>query len=1019
MFLKFVSALVVSASLMWAQADANKGQIVGTVTDPQQGVITGANVRIENLATSAVRELSTDGAGAFRAVLLDPGRYRVRVEAAGFAPAQVDEVNLSVGATINLSVSLQVAGVVETIVVTAPAIDTQTVALTTTVNLNAIQNLPINGRRFTDFAALTPAVQIDPTRGSISFAGQRGINGNVMVDGADYNNPFFGGMRGGERSGFVPTVPQSSVEEFQAITTGYAAEYGRSTGGMLNVITRGGTNQVRGEAFYQIRHKETGWKTPFNTQNLETLQQWGGSVGGPAIRDRLFWLASAERQTSKSPREILFPALTGVTPTAATAEAFNFYKSLEERIFSTNDAVATLGRLDYQFRNASRLTARFNFSDAVAENAITTGAPLPAIDNRARSGTGAEKDRIYTGVAQWSWILGPTMANDLRFSSTYELRPRTSNSAVANVSNQIGNFGARNFLPTTQDDQRTQIADSFTINWNRHTVKLGLDYNYLTTSQLFGFNQFGSFNFTTTAIPTLLQAMSVSPGRNRFDDPTVQYRLQIGNRLAAFNMQQLAFFAQDFYRVNPYLQLNYGVRWDGQWNPDPLANNLAITAPVQDARYPVNNRFDPVRLPDALNQWMPRFGFALTPRPNSNRTVIRGHAGLFYASTPMLLFAASTNNFRNPPGDVSFFIPGGAGQPTVYQVFNAAGINLNNFTLDKLPTPDVNQLIAAYARLTGTTPNPFLGASVTGTANDYRNPRAFQMGLGAEHEITSNWVAGIQANYINTVHLQRNRDYNLPFPTVRLADGRPVFNRANRPVPSLGQILVRESSARSMYRGVTFTSRYNARRVQFNVQYTVSGTFSDDDNERDATTIYYDNAFNLRNEYGYSSLDSRHQVTGFAVIRLPWNIELAPTYRFNSGRPIDPRAGSDLNGDASGGTVDRAYRAVGTPFKRNSFRNRDFNAVDLRFLKSFVVRDRYRVQFSTEMFNLLNNDNVIFGAPGNVNNLIYGPGITATGAVEAPRATFMRLKLADGSYDRNNSQVGTPFQAQFGLRLIF
>jgi hypothetical protein len=252
----------------------------------------------------------------------------------------------------------------------------------------------------------------------------------------------------------------------------------------------------------------------------------------------------------------------------------------------------------------------------------------------------------------------------------------------------------------------------------------------------------------------------------------------------------------------------------------------------------------------------------------------------------MLLFAASTNNFRNPPGDVSFFIPGGAGQPTVYQVFNAAGINLNNFTLDKLPTPDVNQLIAAYARLTGTTPNPFLGASVTGTANDYRNPRAFQMGLGAEHEITSNWVAGIQANYINTVHLQRNRDYNLPFPTVRLADGRPVFNRANRPVPSLGQILVRESSARSMYRGVTFTSRYNARRVQFNVQYTVSGTFSDDDNERDATTIYYDNAFNLRNEYGYSSLDSRHQVTGFAVIRLPWNIELAPTYRFNSGRPI-------------------------------------------------------------------------------------------------------------------------------------
>src|SRR5205823_12889194 len=132
-------------------------------------------------------------------------------------------------------------------------------------------------------------VQIDPARGSISFAGQRGINGNVMVDGTDYNNPFFGGTRGGERSGFVPTVPQSSLEEFQVVTTGYAAEYGRSTGGVLNAVSKSGTNAIHGEAFYQIRHKETGLQTPFKSQNLETLQQFGGGAGGALIKDKLLY----------------------------------------------------------------------------------------------------------------------------------------------------------------------------------------------------------------------------------------------------------------------------------------------------------------------------------------------------------------------------------------------------------------------------------------------------------------------------------------------------------------------------------------------------------------------------------------------------------------------------------------------------------------------------------------------------------------------------------------------------------
>src|SRR5262249_43823493 len=147
---------------------------------------------------------------------------------------------------------------------------------------------------------------------------------------------------------------------------------------------------------------------------------------------------------------------------------------------------------------------------------------------------------------------------------------------------------------------------------------------------------------------------------------------------------------------------------------------------------------------------------------------------------------------------------------------------------------------------------------------------------------------------------ERNRDYNLPFPTLRSADGREVFNRANRPLPQYGQITIRESSARSMYRGASFSTRYTAGRFQVGAQYTVAQTYSDDDNERDATTFYYDNPFNLKAEYGYSNLDIRNQFAAYTVYNLPWwGIELSATARATSGQPIDPIAGADLNGDAS------------------------------------------------------------------------------------------------------------------------
>ena len=1009
-------ALLLALPLLFAQADANKGQIVGTVYDQNQAVVPGATVKIKNVETGLTRELTTNDVGQYRAVLLDPGRYDVTVTKSGFAANTMAGVVLNVGSTANLDVTLQVGATAQTIEVGETMVRLTEPAPSTIVNTAAIRDLPINGRRFQDFALMTPTIQTDYDRGQLSFVAQRGINSNVMVDGTDYNQPFFGGIRGGERSNFIFTVPQSAIQEFQVVTTGYSAEYGRSTGGVLNAITKSGTNSVHGDAFYQLRHKELGLLTPFNKQVLETQHQFGGSAGGPIKHDKLFWFAAIERQVSKTPRQVVFGPLASIAPSANTQEAHSFYKSLEQGFHSTNNGTALTGRGDYQFAGGHRLSLRYNFSDAAAENAASVGDPTQTLTNNSIATNGTEKDRTHSGVAQLTSILSPSVANDLRFSGSYELRPRTSNSDLAGVTNTIGSLGARNFLPNTQNDHRFQINDGLSMTRGGHTFKFGVDYNYLTAAQLFGFNQFGVFNFTTSNVNTILDIMSTGGTiANRFDDPSVQYNRAIGNLAAAMNMHQFAFYAQDSWRVTSRFTLDYGLRWEGQWNPQPEATNTDVINKVKGFTFPNGMQLDPTVIKNNLNQVMPRLGFAWTPFRESSRTVVRGHAGLFYAATPLILFAGAENNFRLPPGDVSITLPRTGS--TVYKDLLAIGIDLNKFTLDKLPVLTIDQVQKAASGGSGQV-DPFRNARFTANAPDYQNPRAFQAGLGAEHEIAHNLVAGVQFNYVNTVHLQRNRDWNLGLPTIRATDGRPIVNRSPRPISTIDRITVRETNARSMYRGMTLSTRYQRGRVQLGAFYTLSEAFSDDDNERNASGLFYSDPFNLRREYGYSIMDRRHQFAGNALVRMPWGIELSTIVKALSGRPMDPSTGSDLNndGNSGSGSGDRAYKAVGVPFERDSFRNRPFADVDLRFLKSFKFSETRQLQFSCEMFNLFDAANVYYTGQ----DLNYGPGIDpATGAVVAPLATFQRLKLPNGDYDPTNNQLGTPFQAQFGLRFIF
>src|SRR6185295_8115375 len=244
--------VLVALSMGWgaipalAQSQASTGQIAGIVTDNQGAAIPNATVKATNDATGISNTATSGDDGLYRIVSLQPGIYTVTADAKGFVTSTVRSVEVLVGRTQDVKIGMGVSGVQETVNVTAGAIQVQTTRSEADSILNdkAIENLPINGRRFQDFATLTPSVQVDPSRGQLSISGQRGINANVNVDGVDYNQPFFGGIRGGERSNSAFTIPQESIKEFQVVPAGYSAEFGRSTGGIVNAVTKSGSNSI-------------------------------------------------------------------------------------------------------------------------------------------------------------------------------------------------------------------------------------------------------------------------------------------------------------------------------------------------------------------------------------------------------------------------------------------------------------------------------------------------------------------------------------------------------------------------------------------------------------------------------------------------------------------------------------------------------------------------------------------------------------------------------------------------------
>ncbi|MGI8884287.1 MAG: TonB-dependent receptor plug domain-containing protein [Pyrinomonadaceae bacterium] len=760
---------------------------------------------------------------------------------------------------------------------------------------------------------MTPGVSIvqGPEGDEITINGQKGIQNNFSIDGADANNPFFGEQRGGQRPAF--TISLESIKEFQVIPVGASAEFGRSSGGFINAVTKSGTNEFSGSAFVFFRNQRLSSQNPDAVAaNLPTEDfrnyQFGGNVGGPIKKDRAFFFVAYERNDGNSSKP------NRIDPRLVNIFATRFGSPGEQGIINrTNIADVLLGKLDFQVNQNNLLTVRHNFSRAEQVNG-TFDVPTWGV-----SANGRETNKSNSFITQLVTNISPTLLNEFRFQYAKEDRPRfydgpdLPDTTIGTFDGSLSyRFGRPFFLPVPSDDVRLQLTDNFTVIRGNHTVKFGADINRVRISQTFiGFAR-GRYIF---AAPTIDQAIQgFTDYINGVSAGGLALYLQfapIGNRTVeeagtqSFVQFEPGVYVQDNWQVRQNLTLNLGLRWEGQFQSD------AITPP-QDTRYGqfLNDPRFPSdgKIPDSTDGWQPRAGLSYSPG-DDGKTAIRLGAGLYFARIPGLIVAGP----RNTDGVI------------------AGNIFFANFLC---PTVAVCPRFPGVVPTAGFTPfNP--GVAVF--ARDFKNPRTFQFSASVEREIVKNLSFLVAYNYARTTNLTVFVNRNDP----RLYNGAAIFERPNG--SGVGEIRSTESFGKSLYQGLTFTANKRfSDRFQFQANYLLSVDKSTDDNERDPFSFRYADPRDFDAEYNFSDRDQRHRFNAFATFQLPYDISISPIVQYRSAQPT-----SVLNR----GTFPNLI-------KRNTLRlDNAFFTFDVRTSKIFKFTERISLEAIFEAFNIFNNRN--------------------------------------------------------------
>ncbi len=993
-FSLLLAASLFIPSLLHAQAQATTGVLRGTTTD-SSGRPISAVVTLRNTETNFTRSIKSTEQGVFVATLVPLGNYQVTARAVGYIPANRSNLAVNVGQTVEVPLVMaraatELAGVT---VLGQATIEATKSAQATRLPAPVISALPNNGRNYLNLTLLTPNVAVTqgPDGDVISVGGQRGIHNNVSVDGADFNNPFFGEQRGGQRPPF--TFNLDAVREMVVVSQGANAEFGRSSGGFVNVITKSGTNEMHGTLHYF--GKDGALSSDATHANLTlkpdfSQHQFGATLGGPIVKDKFFYFVAYDQQAYtevKQKNRPSSPALDSLKTFLGTA----FGGALSDDfgpIQRTNDAQVAFVKLDWRINPINIASLKYNYTNSRQKNGTFD------VDTWARSANATEKD--YSNAINGSLVtnLTESIDNEFRFQLAREDRPRPysgpqipgANRPFSDTGMDFASgfrFGEPFFIPVKSYDTRIQVLDNISMIRGNHLFKTGFEVNRTAEHQTFIgfgngrfiFNSVTSFenyvNFGNNYVEcsnaagvqvgnSLTGSCAAFPGTS-ISGPVQLYLQQVGVgglSLEASGTQVIpqtdyAVFIQDNWKATPTLTVNYGLRWEGQQQPDPITPpsqvffsgfiGQTVTNATGTYAFPSDGK-----IPSDFKMFQPRLGIAWDVN-GDGKDLVRASAGLYYARIPGLNLASA----RSTNGSI--------GQ-TIFRNSALTGI--------LGPPPPYNTLLPAPAGA------PFR-PDIFIYDKDFKNPRTMSASVGYEKEILNDVAASISYTYAATNNLTRFVNRN------DAVFGQPWLTGLNGTANGVSTLTTIESTAKSRYNGVTVgLARMADPNFQYQANYTLSMDKSDDDNERDPFSFRYARADRLDREYNYSDRDQRHRLNLWALYKFPWDIYANNRFSWYSAQPTSEKCVNNaLSGDRATAPSDRIC-ANGTILLRNTIRRDNaFASWDIRLSRPFRTGHRGQVELLAEVFNVLNRDNfrdpssasLLFNFDGTIRNGLGDP----------------------------------------------
>jgi outer membrane receptor protein involved in Fe transport len=978
-----LAVLVALCAVGNAAAQQTTGNIQGRITDAQGSAVPGVTVTGRNTATGFTRTEVSDSEGVYRLTGLPVGTYDIAAELQGFAKFERKALVVNVGQTVDIPISMNVAGVQESITVTGetPMMRTTDSSVGGVVDVTRIESLPLNGRQFANLAATIPGVALgfhsDPTKStqfSPQIGGGNGRNVNYQIDGGDNNDDTVGGL--------LQLFPLEAIQEFNFVTQRYKAEYGRSNGGVMNIVTKSGTNAFAGSGFLNLRDKSLNARTFSEKLNDVDKQdyrryQFGGSFGGPIVQDRAHFFAAAERTQRDTKQSVntlgLFPELDGVYETPSRENLFT--AKMTTSVSPTQFLSVRYGRnTNSQVYNASSFAVPENWGDSTNE--------------------------FNSFNVNHNWVLGGGKLNEFVFQFA-----DFSNHVASRTTNPQQSFpngitiGYNTNTPQTTEQRKWQFKNDF--SWSvaglgglGHDFKAGV--NFIHEPHLYVTFASGSSDYAYT---------------HTTNDINGPIRLVTRNKegsSANLPMDQFGIYFQDDWRVSDRLTVNAGLRYDYVSgfliDQSQIPNYVALTGAAASGRFNGVAAMDEwgKEAQEDKNNIQPRIGAVYDLR-GDGKDIIRGGWGIYYD------YGFTNANILFP----GLSAQGGSG--VVFTVTNTAGIR----------NPDgsfftVGQPISNIASQNEVNPNgPFYSSNVA--APQIRQPWTSQFSLGWSHQLTPSTVLDVDA--VDS----RGHDLGVRWPlNTRINGGARRFadlplNPAN---PTLNM-----SIGESEYQGLNIGIRRRLERgVQLNAWYSLSrarglGGLGVDELTnnlvQDATNPFADVQFGPAQR-----TDARHKVTISAILQAPYDITVSPIFRFRSGLPLHTWYGYDANADGvSNDLYPTAYKYTGISddgvpsFEEigacetvSCSRGPSLSQFDIRFGKRMALGGARSLELFAEIFNLFNSKNPAFTAGSPSSTALF----TGTAANPNPNAVFLRPNAFAGDNNQPEQRVG-----QIGFRFTF